>query len=479
MEQKGESTLAKPALVYKLSDALQQAVSGKFRWMLLLIVGSVNAILSAQVTMMTFLLPILKTVWDLESPLDSMIGIAFFIGVLCASLMWPILADKYGRVLVTIISTNLMAVSTTAIIFTNNIWYLLVFRFLSGLGWISPVTLTLVMEFSPVKARSKNMVIIFASWTLGGIISVILAWIAIGHEDLETGWRMYVLATAIWSWMVSIAVLWLPESARWYSTIGDFDKAEKVINQVYKINRKDPIKGHMFKENKVIVARGDVRDVFAPKYLKTSCILIFNMVAIIMVYEGVLFISERLFQHSSLYMCEIVTMTSEFSVIGFGLLMERIGLRWMMMYTSFVPAICLAIAAVLWGYVPSISYIWMINLILIFAARGFSYNALLVQLTYFSVYYPTAIRATAVGLGFGITKFGSMLTIYITEDRKIPTGLAILTTISLLSFVLSYFIDDISINNKLTNFVDRSGSTREISDGDSAKTEKSKYVLHS
>jgi len=121
----------------------------------------------------------------------------------------------------------------------------------------------------------------------------------------------------------------------------------------------------------------------------------------------------------------------------------------------------------------------MINVILIFAARGFSFNALIVQLTYFSVHYPTAIRATAVGLGFGIARFGSMLSIYITEDLQIRIGLTILTTISLFSFVLSYFIDDISINRKLTNFVDRTGSTREISDGDSIKTEKSKYVLHS
>jgi len=157
----------------------------------------VNAILSAQITMMTFLVPILQTVWDLESPWDSMIGIAFFIGVFCASLMWPILSDKYGRVLITIISTNLMAISTTATIFANNIWYLLVCRFLSGLGYISPVTLTLVMEFSPVKARSKTMVVIFACWTLGGIMSVFLAWITLGLEDLESGWRMYVLATAI------------------------------------------------------------------------------------------------------------------------------------------------------------------------------------------------------------------------------------------------------------------------------------------
>jgi len=126
---------------------------------------------------------------------------------------------------------------------------------------------------------------------------------------------------------------------------------------VYKINGKDPIKGHMFKENKVISARGNIRDVFVPKYLKTSCILIFSMTAITMVYEGVVFLSERLFDHSSLYLCEIITMTSEFAVIGFGLLMERIGLRWMMMYTSFVPAVGLAIAAFLWGWVTSISYI--------------------------------------------------------------------------------------------------------------------------
>jgi len=271
----------------------------------------------------------------------------------------------------------------------------------------------------------------------------------------KIGWRCLILAMSVPTWLVAIAVGWLPESAHWYYTAGEFDKAEKLIKLVSTTNGKEPIEGRMVRESKDIQKRGQIKDLFVSQYRKTGSLLNFTFTTSVFVYFGISIISERLFEDYSLYISESVKNLSEFPAIAFGLLMRRISWRWMMINTRAIPAVALAVVALLYPYVTSVSYIWIANVILVFAARGLSLAACMIAITYYTVYYPTAVRATAVGFTFAISRLGVIVAMFIAEDLSMETALLILSITSFVCCGISFFLTDITIEKGITNQVDR------------------------
>merc|ERR1719334_2686078 len=111
-----------------------------------------------------------------------------------------------------------------------------------------------------------------------------------------------------------------------------------------------------------------------------------------------------------------------------------------MTYTRLIPALALLIVYALWPYVASVSYIRIINVVLVFAARGLSLTDSIVILTYYSVYYPTAIRTTAVGIGYGFSRLMILLILFVVEDFEVETGLLILSITAFVGFGISLLL---------------------------------------
>jgi len=455
VEDESEAPAA-PGGSYTLNEALEKIGMGWFQYILLLLCGGTVATDACQTFMMACLIPAIDDIWDLESPWGSMIPITYVAGMMCSGLIWSKIADMYGRKFTLMIAVTTMATFTTATIFADNIYWLLMCRFFTGLGYIQPTVLILALEFSPVKSRAKNVAFTFCCWTAGGMLSIILAWLILPVLGEEIGWKYYVLATSVPIWIMAILTFWTPESAHWLCTVGNFHKAEKMIQWVAKINGKEPLQGRLVRENKIIKERGRIKDAFVPRYRRATFILIFGYTTFCFVYYGVIFLSERLFETKSLYISLSLINLSELPAIIFGMYMPMIGWNWMTIYTRMIPALGVAIAAILWPYVDSVSYIWVINVVLVFAARGLSLTASMVILTHFSVYYPTAIRATAIGFALSISRLGAMGAIFISEDLEIETSLTILPIVSSVACVVSLFLKDISVKKELTNDVDRS-----------------------
>jgi len=450
---------ATPGGSYTLNEALEKVGMGWFQYILLLLCGGIVAIDACQTFMMIFLIPVIDDIWDLQSPWDSLIPIMYLLGMMSSGLVWSKVSDVYGRKIALIMAVTTMATFTTATVFANNIYWLLLCRYFTGLGYIRPVVVILVLEFSPVKARAKNVAFTYYWWTAGGMLSICLAWLILPVLGDEIGWKYYVLATSVPIWIMAILTFWTPESAHWFCTVGYFDKAEKMIQWVAKMNGKEPLRGRLVRENKIIEERGKIKDAFVPKYRWATFILIFGYTTVCFVYYGVIFLSERLFEDTSLYISESIINLSELPAITFGMCMPVIGWKWMTIYTRMIPALGIAIAAILWPYVDSVSYIWMINVVLVFAARGLSLTGSMVILSHFSVYYPTAIRTIAVGIGLSIARLGAMGAIFISEDLEIETSLTILPIVSSVACGVSLFLKDIHMMKELTNNIDRSISS--------------------
>merc|ERR1719285_269953 len=296
--------------------------------------------------LLTFLMPLIDDAWDLESPWDSMIGVAVFVGSFCGSFVFSRLSDQYGRKQSVISSATIVAVTGTITAFVTNLYSLLICRFFSGVG-ISGLVATLILfqEMVPQHNRGWSMIFEQQFWCFGSIFSVLLAWTILPNMDVDYGWRVYVGLSTLPSWSVLIGAMWIPESVRWYCTVGQFDEAEKLIQHILKVNGKGAIEGRRLERKETVTVRGKIMDIFVPKYQKTSILIILNMVTSVLCYYGIVFVSERLLDDSSLYFNEFITTLAELPAIGFAWLIDRTGRKWMLINTSIVNTIGFSLIA--------------------------------------------------------------------------------------------------------------------------------------
>jgi MFS family permease len=143
--------------------------------------------------LLTFLIPVIEDIWDLQSPWGSMIGMCVFFGGLVGSPIFSKISDIYGRRKVLIFCAFVVALAGTFTAFVTNIYCLLVCRFFTGIGIVGMIiSLTLSQEFVPQDYRGKMGVFEQWFWSAGSLFSVLLAWLILPSMDEDTGWRYYV-----------------------------------------------------------------------------------------------------------------------------------------------------------------------------------------------------------------------------------------------------------------------------------------------
>jgi len=475
-----EAKATTEGVTYTITEALEKAGFGRFNWLLLFLTGMIDSVYACQALIATFLIPILRDVWDLQGPWDSMIGIIFFVGTMFGNLLWSKIADIYGRKITIRSASFVLAATTTITGMAPGLTTLLICRFFTGWGTVTSVSYTIFIELSPLLARAKSVLLLSVFWTLGAVLSVVLAWIIVPIYGERDGWRLYMYASSIPAWVAFVFSFWIPESPWFYATIGEFEKAEKVLSMVLKSNKAEPMKGRLIHENELIEIRGQIKDLFVPKYRRTSLVLGINLVNSIMAWYGIIFLSERLFEDYSLYLCEILTTLSEIPGFVFGgFTMNRIGRKNMIISTMGWATLCFVAIVLLWRYELDDPYAWVIIVILVLMTRSAtSLHAISVQL-YMSEYYPTAIRATAIGSGLFLCKFGAIGGTLVSEDLDILTAATVFTIVSAIGFSTSLLIKEDTTFKELTNEVDRFDVRSCASGSIFSKSNRMSYVLFS
>ena len=116
----------------------------------------------------------------------------------------------------------------------------------------------------------------------------------------------------------------------------------------------------------------------------------------------------------------------------------------------------------------------MIVVVAVFAIRTATYLHSIVVKLYVSEYYPTAIRATAVGCGLGFAKFGAIGAIFVSEDLAVADGLKVFSCISAISFLTGFLVPVDTTYKEMTNEIVRTNRQHDsINKGERSKV----YVL--
>ncbi|MDR1807531.1 MAG: MFS transporter [Propionibacteriaceae bacterium] len=185
---------------------------------------------------MTVCLMVLASVPGFEALGDEvlygLLGGAAFGGMIIGALGGGQVADKLGRVKAFSVFIAIYAIAIGLAGTSPGFWWLLVWRFLSGigLGAVVPIALSYLSEFLPAKVRGRSLGIVQALFGVGGAVAFFLGWAFIFSSP--SGWRTGFYLGALPLILAVIAWFAFPESVRWLVQKGRFEEAAQAVDRL-------------------------------------------------------------------------------------------------------------------------------------------------------------------------------------------------------------------------------------------------------
>lgn len=152
-------------------------------------------------------LKLLKPEWHISALEAALVGATALVSAAIGSAVFGRIADVFGRKYIYGFEVLVLGAGAVASAFSPNIWWLIVFRFILGLGIGGdyPVSATIASEFAGRKTRGLMISSVFAMQGIGLIVGPLLA-IALlaAHVPQDLVWRILLAAGAI----PPLAVFW-------------------------------------------------------------------------------------------------------------------------------------------------------------------------------------------------------------------------------------------------------------------------------
>ncbi len=182
------------------------------------------------------LAPILAKEFALGSAGKAAVVASGFLGMFVGANVLSVMADRMGRRRVFLFNLLTYSLFSLLAAFSPNIEVFLVLRFLAGIGLGSELVLvdTYLAEFLPARVRGRYIAWAYTVGFLGVPVAALLGGKLVAAEQIAgiDGWRWLLVAGALGA----VFVLWmrrvLPESPRWLETHGRADEAERVVRDI-------------------------------------------------------------------------------------------------------------------------------------------------------------------------------------------------------------------------------------------------------
>lgn len=291
------------------------------------------------------------------------------------------LADRIGRVRMTILSVAVFSVCTAAIGFCQTYWQIALMRFISGFGLGGAYTIgnVLAAEYVPTRIRNTVLGILQSGWSIGYVVAAVIA----SYLLPTWGWRPLFIF-AIVPGVLTLAFLWgVKDPASWFAERAVIRQSGKKENEFVKIWR-------------------------APKTRRTFLFWSATSICLQFSYYGAntwlpSYLVKDLgvnLKAMSRYMAATYTCMVLGKVLT-GWLGDKLGRRFMWVFACLATAIALPVIMKV-ATPASVAY-----LLLLF---GFLYGApYAVNATYMSESFPTSVRGTAVSTAYNIGRIGSTI----------------------------------------------------------------------
>ncbi len=322
---------------------------------------------------------------------EGLIGSATIAGMFFGGLGAGFLVDRLGRRRIYMWDLLVFIIFTVGAAFAQNIWQLIVFRGLLGVGIGADyaLTLTIVSEFAPIKGRGTLMGAgLFAYW-IGAVASIFLGLLFF----VTTGglaWRLTLLVGVIPAIIVLILRHTVPESPRWKAvTEGKGLAGAKTSGSV-----------------KVLFERPFARRVWLSYANWFINDIIFYGIGI---YTPILLLGMGLKTHvASISGSGVLDIVGMFGAFAGMLLLDRWGRRPLQAWGFLLQGLTLLAFAL--DPKPSLLILGIAFAIFYVANAGGTGQTTGI---FVSELVPTRVRGTAMGLGTAISRIGAFISVFL------------------------------------------------------------------
>ncbi len=383
----------------------------------LIVVGGLGIMFDAlDVGILSFVLAALILAWHLGPVTIGVMGSINLVGMAIGAAVAGTLADRYGRRTVFMWTLFLYSIATGIAGFATSALFLIVMRFIVGLGLGGelPVTTTLVAEFLPAGQRGRGVVWLESFWALGSLVAAVIAYFLIPVFT----WRIGFFIGALPALYILYLRRGIPESPRYLWQVGARDEAARVTRMV---------RGeHPASASRSPAAAGvPLRVLLARAHRRTTISLWLLWLMMNFAYYGmflwlpsVLALRGMGLVHSFLYVL-LVTVCEIPGYLSAAWLVERWGRRPVLL----VYLLLAAGAATAFGLAQTPGQVLGFGMLLGFMNLG-AWGA---TYAYTSEQYPTLLRARGNGFAMGVGRIGGvagpLLVGYLLAGKVGTTGI--------------------------------------------------------
>jgi sugar porter (SP) family MFS transporter len=227
-----------------------------------------------------------KAQFSLSPAMEGFFVSSGLLGAVMGSAIAGWLADRFGRRRNLILAAILLAVSAWGSAYANDIWPLIIARWIGGIGvGISAMVCPLyISEISPTHLRGRLVTVFQFAITTGILVALfnnywIDQWARSLAGSVRPGtfidwfvvretWRAMFAAELVPGAVFLIMTFFLPESPRWLVRQGLHDKARHVLRRIFHDGAHDEFEAIRDTINRQSAATGRFADMFQPRFRK-------------------------------------------------------------------------------------------------------------------------------------------------------------------------------------------------------------------
>jgi len=177
-------------------------------------------------------IPFITDVFELTDWWKGFVVSSLYLGCMIGAALAGRMSERYGRKKMLIVSAVMFAITSVGSGLANNLLSFFIYRLIGGLGvgaaaMLSPMY---IAEITPANIRGRYVAINQFTIVIGILIAYFVNYLLLSVG--ENAWRWMFIAEVVPSILFFISMFLVPETPRWLSKKGQYDKAEYVLNKI-------------------------------------------------------------------------------------------------------------------------------------------------------------------------------------------------------------------------------------------------------
>ncbi|XP_055692440.1 organic cation transporter protein isoform X1 [Lutzomyia longipalpis] len=397
----------------------------------------------------------------------SLVGTMHFLGIVSGSFIFGVLADRYGRKIVFILSILFMSITGIGQALAGNYIMFIVFAYLNAIGTsgVYPLAFILGVEMVGRSKREMSGNVLNYFYALGEAAVGLVAWLSGNWVTVQLAVSAPPLLFALYYWIV-------PESVRWLLAKKHTHKAGRIIKRAAKINGvvlsdsilatfedsddnelTDSKEGLNEQTDKSLSQVAVMKEAIKSKTLMIRfAILIYNWITNAFVYYGLSLNSTSLSGNKYLNYALVCLIEIPGYTLAW-IAMNKIGRRWSLGLSLLLSGVTCIIGAFI-NAVGGEDLVWAVVSLFLIGKLGITIS-FSVLYTYSAEMIPTVIRSAGVGALSTMARFGAMLAPFVPLLGLYvkPLPLILFGILSFIAGITAFFFPE-TLRKKLPDTVD-------------------------